>query len=268
MFTAFRATTGEGARLNYVGRLRQMGCATLALGKTLLRDSRGFILLQTVVASIIFALVGTAVLAGLSTMLYLRGLTEEQSIAENVARNQMEYIFTQAYREPLQTPYPAIAVPAGYSVSYSVAYADTVNPDPEAERLTVTTVHDGKNVLTLETVRGRTDGLQLRVSEDDYRNDATRLIGGDVSGTVYVFLDDPDSLVAGPVEFYLDGFGPLHTENHFHWDFMGSGDATAVSPANPWSTLAHANGTHRILARTQLTSGNIINVSADFTISN
>jgi hypothetical protein len=56
-------------------------------------DSKGTILLETVIATIVFALVGTAVLAGLSTMYRSGSITEKQSVAENVARNQMESIF-------------------------------------------------------------------------------------------------------------------------------------------------------------------------------
>ena len=87
-----------------------------------IRDNRGSFLLETVVASIIFALVGTAVLSSLGTVNIAGALTEEQSQAENIARNQMEAIFEQVYREPDQTPYPAIAVPAAYSVGMAVTH--------------------------------------------------------------------------------------------------------------------------------------------------
>ena len=74
-------------------------------------------MLETAVASMVFALVGTAVLAGLSTSTKTGGKTEEQSIAENIARNQMEFLFSEPYREPNQTAYPTITPPAGYTVS-------------------------------------------------------------------------------------------------------------------------------------------------------
>ena len=73
--------------------------------RVLSQDSTGTILLETAVASIVFALVGTAVLSGMSTMYDSGSLTEAQSVAENLARNQMEFVFNQPYREPQQTPY-------------------------------------------------------------------------------------------------------------------------------------------------------------------
>ena len=57
-------------------------------------------MLETVVAVVIFTLVGTAVLAALSTAHTSGARTESQSIAENLARNQMEDAFCRAYQEP------------------------------------------------------------------------------------------------------------------------------------------------------------------------
>ena len=102
----------------------------------LARESAGSMLLETVVAVMVFGLVGTAVMGGLGTVNISGAKTESQSIAENIARNQMEYLFSQPYREPQQTPHPTISVPTGYSVSTTLDFADTVNPDPEIEKMT------------------------------------------------------------------------------------------------------------------------------------
>ena len=237
----------------------------------LAQDRRGSILLETVVAVIIFSLVGTAVLAGLSTAYTSGSITETQSVAENIARNQMESVFNQPYREPLQTPYPNISVPSNYGVSTTVAYANAGSPDPEAERITVTASHDGKNILTLETLRGRTDGMQLRYSAVSDRSNSARLAGQTIGGTVYVFLDDPTLLADNQTEFFLDGFGPITTENFIHWDFKGTTGIGPLDPANPWDTTTDpsaTNGAHRITARTLLNDDNTVNVTADFNIFN
>ena len=240
-------------------------------------DSKGTILLETVIATIVFALVGTAVLAGLSTMYKSGSITEKQSVAENIARNQMEFVFSQPYREPLhtlyprQTPYPTISdiggtpIPANCSVDIVVEHADNADPDPEVEKITVTSRHDGEDILTLQTLRGRTDGLQLRYSASNDRSDSARLEDATIGGTVYVFLDDPELLGDNLTEFYLDGgVAPEQTEIAFPWDYAGGDDTTA----NTWDTTGVIDGPHQIAARILLKDGNTIVVTADFEVSN
>ena len=94
-------------------------------------------------------MVGTAVLAGLSTMYASGSLTETQSVAENLSRNQMEFVFNQPYREPQQTSYQNISgVPTNYSVTTTVAHASISSPSPEVALVTVTASHRGQNILT------------------------------------------------------------------------------------------------------------------------
>ena len=199
-------------------------------------------------------------------------MTEEQSVAENLARNQMEFVFDQSYREPQQDAYQIIGdVPDNYSVTTTMAYASVSSPDTEVELIRVTASHRGKNTLSLESLRGRTDGLRLEYSASSDRANSERLAGETIGGTVYVFLDDPELLVNGQVEFFLDGFGPLHTENFVHWDFKGSAGINPTDPANPWDTSTDpfaTNGPHRITARALLNNGNTVNVTADITVSN
>jgi type II secretory pathway pseudopilin PulG len=253
---------GTGQRASSLGRAAINGLGTL------IRDSKGTVLLETVIATIVFALVGTAVMAGLSTMYQSGAITEAQSVAENVARNQMEFVFSQPYQEPQQTPYPTMTgIPAGYSVVTTLAFADSVDPDPEVEKITVTSRHNGQDILTLQTLRGRTDGLQLRYSPNSNRSNSARLEDATISGTVYVFLDDPETLGDDQTEFFLDGVGPLQTDIAIPWDYKGGGVATA----NPWDTTTDpsaANGPHQIAARILLTDGNTIVVTANFDISN
>jgi type II secretory pathway pseudopilin PulG len=249
-------------------RVSNLGRAVVDRLGTLAGDSQGTILLETVITTIVFALVGTAVLAGLSTMYKSGSITEKQSVAENVARNQMEFVFSQPYQEPQQTPYPTMSgIPASYSVVTTVGYADSVDPDPEVEKITVTSRYDGQDVLTLQTLRGRTDGLQLRYSANADRSNSTRLEGETISGTVYVFLDGPELLGDDEAEFYLDGVGPLQTEIAIPWDYKGG----SVATANPWDTTtdpAASNGPHQIAAQILLKDGNTIVVTANFDINN
>ena len=249
-----------------------MGSVMSSALRFLVRDSTGSILLETVVASIVFAMVGTAVLSGLSTMYASGNLTEAQSMAENLARNQMEFLFSQPYREPQQANYPTISgVPTDYSVTTTVEYASISLPDPEVAMIAVTARHLGQNTLTLKSLRGRTDGLRIKYSVSSDRTNSQRLAGENIGGTVYVFLDDPELLVDGQVEFFMDGFGPLVTDNFVQWDFKGTTGIGPTDLANPWDTSSDpfaSNGSHRITARALLNNGNTVNITADFVVSN
>ena len=215
----------------------------------------------------VFSMVGVAVLSSLGTVNIAGALTEEQSQAENIARNQMEAIFAQVYREPDQTPYPAIAVPGAYSVTTAVTHLNG-DTDPSVEKIALTISHHGKELLLLETVRYRNDGLRLAYSASSDRSNPSVLVDAVLNGTVYVFLDDPNLMINDQVEFFMDGFGPLNTENFIHWDFIGTGGTDPADPANPWNTSSETNGPHTITAAARLNNGETVNVTADFTISN
>ncbi len=223
-------------------------------------DTHGTIMMEALVASAVFSLVGVAVLSGLSTMNLAGAKTDEQSVAENITRNQIEFLFSRSYREPDQTPYPTIALPTGYTVSVTSSHVSG-NIDPEVEKVGVTVSHYSQPVLYLETARLRKDGLRLLVSDSSDRSNPVRLQGHSLTGTVYVFLDDPDFRVVGPVNFYLDGAG-TSTEDFIHWDFQGTTGVTPSDPANPWVATV---GAHTILANAVLANGETVNITADFT---
>ncbi|HLF05299.1 MAG TPA: hypothetical protein VI855_08795 [Dehalococcoidia bacterium] len=122
--------------------------------RSLLRDSRGSILLETAIASIVFALVGTAVLSGLSVMHRTGAMVEGHSVAENVARNQMEYVFTLPYQEwPATYPTMSAEIPNGYTVT--ALGEEYVAGDLDVQKVVVTAARDGEGILTIETVRSR-----------------------------------------------------------------------------------------------------------------
>ncbi len=231
-----------------------------------IRDNRGSFLLETIVASMVFSMVGVAVLSSLGTVNIAGALTEEQSQAENIARNKMEHIFDQVYREPDQTPYPVITLPTSYSVTTVVTHVDGTT-DPEVEKIALTISHHGKEVLLLETARYRTDGLRLAYSASDDRSNPSVLVDAVLDGTVYVFLDDPNLMIDDQVEFFMDGFGPLNTDINIHWDFQVDANIVPADPANPWDNSAVTNGSHTITAAARLQNGETVNVTADFTIN-
>lgn len=116
------------------------------------RHDRGALLIETVVAVLVFSLVGTAVLSGLSTTHISGAKTERQSVAENIVRNQLEHMFSRPYQEP-PSSYPTITVPEGYGVTCTAE--EYVLGDPDVEKVVVTVTFNGREVLVLETLRSK-----------------------------------------------------------------------------------------------------------------
>jgi type II secretory pathway pseudopilin PulG len=125
----------------------------MALARGGWRNARGMMLLETIVVVTVFAMVGTAVMMGLNTTYATGTNTQSQSTAENLARNQMEYIFAQAYSAPGDADYAVITPPVGYDVTAAHDYVDPLNPDPDIEKITVTISRDSVDILVLETYR-------------------------------------------------------------------------------------------------------------------
>ena len=92
-----RPSKGGGASR---GRL---GVSAASRLRILAWDCRGALLLETIIAAMVFALIGVAVLAGLNTAFISGSKTEVQATAENLARNHMESLFSQPFREASPT---------------------------------------------------------------------------------------------------------------------------------------------------------------------
>jgi len=136
-------------------RLRSLMQAAFNLFKKAALDARGSLLLESMIAITVFAVVGGAVLSGTSTSLKTGTLVEGQSIAEEIARNQMESVFNESYQEPPGSPYATMVPPAGYAVT--VAADEYLTGDVDIEMVVVTVSRDSENLLVLETLRTRWD---------------------------------------------------------------------------------------------------------------
>ena len=122
--------------------------------KKLATGSKGGLLLESVIVVLVFTLVGAAVLSGLSITQVAGALIEKQSAAENMGRNEMEYIMTLPYQAP-PSFYPTLAVLPGYSV-VAEAQEESIEgapPDPNLQKIVVTVSRDGEEVLVLESFR-------------------------------------------------------------------------------------------------------------------
>lgn len=118
--------------------------------RRLAKDCKGGLLLEMAIMVFILVVVGTAVLTGVSTTHISGAAVEVQSTAENIGRNQMEFVMDQPY-QVAPSSYPVIATPDGYSVT-AVAEEDVAG-QPNVQRVIVTVSFNGEEVLVLETIR-------------------------------------------------------------------------------------------------------------------
>jgi hypothetical protein len=130
----------------------------------LAQDSRGVALLESVMAITIFAALGTALMVGIRTANISGAVVEDHSIAEQLARNQMEYVFTQPYLAP-PSAYPSIlnstdvtyTVDPGFTVTADALVWAEGNPaivtDTNIEKVVVTVSDASRDILVLETLR-------------------------------------------------------------------------------------------------------------------
>ena len=131
----------------------QVGSRLRALPARLRGNAQGLMLMETIVVVTVFALVGTAVMMGLNTTYATGENTESQSQAENIARNQMENIFTQTYSPPGGSDYATITPAVGYAVAVTHEDVNPSSPDPDIEKITVTVSRDSVDILAIETYR-------------------------------------------------------------------------------------------------------------------
>ena len=124
-------------------------------------NSLGLTLMETVIALAMFAYAGTAVLLGVVAAHTSSDRVSASAVAENLARNQMEYVLSQTY---VAAPgnYPSVGddlslninIPSGFAVS---AAAQTYLADDgytgSIEKIVVTVTRDGQSILVLESLR-------------------------------------------------------------------------------------------------------------------
>ena len=124
-------------------------------------DSLGITLIETVIALAIFSSAGSAVLMGVGAAHTSSDRVNASAVAENLARNQMEYISSLAY---VAAPgsYASIAddvslnvaIPTGFAVSaVAQAYGVADGFAGSIEKVVVTVTRDGQTILTLEALR-------------------------------------------------------------------------------------------------------------------
>jgi len=106
---------------------------------------------------IALAITGSAIvmfLSSLSTGSRAVGILYDQSMAENVARSQLEYTKSQEYvpiapgKQSHQSYALVVSLPPGFTVSAEAT--ETAQGDDNIQKITVTVYHDGKGVMVKE----------------------------------------------------------------------------------------------------------------------
>ena len=110
-----------------------------------LREERGLVLLESLVALAILALTATAYLGGLGTVFQAGSVSDVRSTAQSLAASQLEQLRDTTYSYDATT-YAAAVIPgtadyAGYSVNITAAALNS--PDDGVQRLTVSVTRHG-----------------------------------------------------------------------------------------------------------------------------
>ena len=118
----------------------------------MIKNERGFSLIEVLIALAILGLVAVAFLSGLTTASRALIIADERTTAESLAKSQMEYVKNIDYVDGA-TSYPAASIPqehidAGYSAT--ITALPLHNPDDGIQKITVVVKHGDKEVITLE----------------------------------------------------------------------------------------------------------------------
>lgn len=112
-----------------------------------MNNEEGFSLVEVLVSIVILALIGTAILFGLSTASKTVLVTDQLETAKNLAETQMEYIKTQPYAF-FYNPAPIPSEYVGYSAQINVS--NIVSRDNNIQKITVIVEQNTKQIITLE----------------------------------------------------------------------------------------------------------------------
>lgn len=104
-------------------------------------------LIQTLVAIALLAVIGTTILTALATTSKAVRITDERDTATNLALSQMEYVKNQ----PWAAQYAPAPIPPeydGYSATINVE--NITQRDSNIQKISVTVIHQSREVVTLE----------------------------------------------------------------------------------------------------------------------
>ncbi len=115
----------------------------------LMKNERGFSLIETIIAIALLSIIGVAFLSGLSTTSKVLFVTDERETAKNLAESQMEYAKGLPGLASSYTPNQEILSEyAGYSVEI---YGDNITSrDGNIQKIRVIVSHQGRPIIIAE----------------------------------------------------------------------------------------------------------------------
>jgi len=121
-----------------------------AFFRKLLHGQRGTTMIEVLVGLTILGLVGGGFMVALSTTSIASGVIQVQANAENLARNEMEYVKSLPYQVAPAT-YPALPAPAGYTLTAQAS--PVAGADNQVQKVVVTVSRAGESALVLEGLK-------------------------------------------------------------------------------------------------------------------
>lgn len=128
--------------------------------KVIKRDESGLMLIETLAATVIIALIAVGLLSGMSIASKSDFIITRLSKAEALARSQMEYIKVNDYidySESGHVGYALITTPDNYTIEMdcspvSLSTGEPLEPDEDEgiQLITVVVSHNGEQVTTLK----------------------------------------------------------------------------------------------------------------------
>jgi type II secretory pathway pseudopilin PulG len=129
-----------------------------------MQSQNGFSLIDVLLSIALVGILSTAIPGALSIAHKTTIIGNEHTMAETVARSQMDYVQNQPYDSANTTPFYAVLsnLPAGYSIVTPMATrldpkSDNLTSDDGLQKITVTVKHDMETVYTLISFKDKLD---------------------------------------------------------------------------------------------------------------
>jgi len=147
------ATHPASARKDRMRKMQEMKKVRLInrIGKAFRGSSRGFTILEVVIAIALLGIIAVSVLTALSTASVALIIADRRATAESLARTQMEYVKHSPYDDVLEDGHPqypldpTITLPPSYNVvttAVRLNQDENPNDDDGIQKITVTVSYD------------------------------------------------------------------------------------------------------------------------------
>lgn len=118
----------------------------LAKVRNCIRNEKGIGLAESLAAIAIIGITAVAFITALSTGVLAVRESDQEAVAQQLARTQLEYVKSLPY-DATGATYPTVDTPSGYTISLETdasIYADT-----DIQEVTVTIYRDSESILTV-----------------------------------------------------------------------------------------------------------------------